>query len=236
MRNNAVVVIVASALAGSVAAFALWAPESQGIKTSRHNALALPLDVEDLVRVSSIIFEGTVVNTSFSGNQFFPIIIPTASPSTPGAGMPTPTSTPGGIAPPQGVSLDISTIQIYVDNVLFSRSPINLQQGSTVEMLMRGNASTYASPTPGDPDDWPDEARLVRSTTVMPQTGETRLFLLRSNPDGQTFGPTYGPYSILDISGSEVRIQSSPPIVIDISSDPSTQSFLAELQTEIANQ
>lgn len=102
------------------------------------------------------------------------------------------------------------------------------------------NADTYASPTPGDPDGWtvgwPEEAYLVRSTTVMPQAGDVRLFLLRSNPDGETFGPTHGPYSILDISDSEVRIQSSPPIVIDISSDPSTQPFLAELQAAIANQ
>ena len=241
MRSKVVLAIAIPALAGSAAAFALWALDNQGPQheTSNLSEVPLPRDIEELVSASAIIFEGTVVTTSFSGNQIFPIVIPTASPSTPDPWV-APTSTPIGFDPPQGFALDISTIQIHVDNVLFSRSPINLQNDETVEMLMGGNIETYASPTPGNPDDysagWPEEAYLVRSTTVMPQVGDTRLFLLGSNPDGQTFGPPRGPYSILDISGSEVLIQSSPPIAIDITSDPSTQSFLSELNTEIANQ
>lgn len=219
---------------------ALWTSGNQDMNRDAANsdAVLLPHDVGDLVSVSSIIFEGTVVNASFSGNQFFPIIIPTASPGTPGSGIAT--NTPDGIALPQGMSFDVSTIQISVDNVLFSRPPINLQNGSTVDMLVNDNVDTYVTPTPGDISDWaiewPDEAYLVRSTTVIPQIGDQRLFLLHSNPDQQTFGPAHGPYSILDISGSEVRIQSSPPIVIDISSNPSTQSFLEELQDEVADQ
>lgn len=238
MRRKIIAVMTASALVGSVAAFALWFIEEQSVSYMSHggSAIALPVDLDDLVRVSSIIFEGTVVGVSYSGSQFFPIIVPTASPYLPGSGMSTPTIVTSGIAPPEGWSADISTVRIHVDNLLYTRSPIGLHDGSIVEMLVSGNINIYMTPTPGTPEGWTDEAYLVRRTTVIPQTGDERLFLLRSNPDGLTYGPTYGPYCILDVAGSEVRIQSSPPLVIDITANTATQAFLDELESEIAEQ
>ncbi len=238
MRRKLITVMTASVLVGSVAAFTLWSIEGQRVSYTSQggSAIALPIDVDDLVRVSSIIFEGTVVGVSYSGNQFFPIIVPTASPGLPGSWISTPTVVTGGIAPPEGWSVDISSVRIHASNVLYTRSPISLHDGSIVEMLVNGNINTYMTPTPGNPEGWTDEAYLVRRTAVIPQIGDERLFLLRSNPDGLTYGPTYGPYCILDVTGSEVRIQSSPPLVIDITVNSATQAFLNELESVIVEQ
>jgi len=193
-----------------------------------HDDLLLPRNVKQLIDASTIVIEGTVMSLTYSGAQKFEAV---GAALTPNQHTP---SSPSLVLP--SLVMDISELSIRVDQVYFSRSPVVLESGDYITMLVPGNTSTYQTPTPGDPNDHFSGGYQVRSEMVIPAKGDSRLFILTHNPDGTTYGPVYGPYDVLDISDDDVTIQSSPPIVIDIADDANTTALMSEIQRIIRSQ
>lgn len=208
-----------------------------GIRVARHlqsamrnhtSAVMLPKSVAQLVGVSTVIFQGTVVGRTYTGVQDFgPVPSTRVVTSTPSAG----TSAPARRLFPQ-FSVPITELSLRVDEIYYARPPVTLRIGDHLTMPVGIDPSTYATPTPGDPDAFLGGVDL-RSTLVIPDDGDSRLFILSQNPDGRTFGTVFGPYDVLDLSGAAVKIGSSPPITIDITEHTDPPGFIAELRDAI---
>lgn len=197
------------------------------------DAMSLPRSVEQLVNVSDVIFEGTVTNLDYIGVQQFSPVLPTwVTTSTPSSNA-TETNAPGISLPHLDIAL--TEISIRVNQIYFARPPIEVATGDYLTMLVKDNPATYLTPTPATPDHW-TSGNLMRSTLVMPTSDETRLFFLTRNPDGTTYGPVFGPYCVMDLSGNEVRIQTSAPLVIDITDNTDPTDFIDELEDLIQGQ
>lgn len=221
VKRSTVLPIVILVIAGTATAVLLVRLQ-QSRETGGHDGLMLPRNVKQLIDAATIVVEGTVMSLTYSGAQKFDAVGAALTPS-----QHTPSS-PSLVLP--SFVMDISEVSIRVDQVYFSRSPVVLESGDYITMLVPGNTSTYQTPTPGDPNDPFSGGYQVRSEMVIPAKGDSRLFILTHNPDGTTYGPVYGPYDVLDVSDDDVTIQSSPPIVIDIADSANTTAFMSEIQ------
>lgn len=209
---------------------------------SRHRdstlSLHFPASIQQLVESSDEIFLGTVISGQYVGESqgFFVTTTPEHyellifTTSTPPPSMPT--STPTGVMmKPTWQPFALTRFVIRIDEIYYSRA--NLSVNQTIIMNRTGNINDYVTPTPGDPDD-PDQDELIRSTLVMNQIGDQRLFFLMREVDGETYGAHQGSYSVLDIGGEYATIASSPPIAIDITEDARTVNLIQEIEDAIS--
>ncbi|MBK7782201.1 MAG: hypothetical protein IPJ58_15805 [Ardenticatenia bacterium] len=230
VKRSTVLIVIALVIVGT-ATTSIFERLRQGRGnggTAGHDDIMLPRNVKQLIDASTIVIEGTVMSYTYSGAQQFNAAGPTLSPNQ--------NAPSNQFLMPPSLVLDMSELSIRVDQVHFSRSPVVLESGDYITMLVPGNASTYQTPTPGDPNDRFGGGYQVRSEMVIPANGDSRLFILTHNPDRTTYGPVYGPYDVLDISDDDVTIQSSPPIVIDIADDANTTALMSEIQRIIQSQ
>lgn len=211
------------------------------VRTPRGNESSLSLyhaaNIRELVESSEEILLGTVVSSEFLGQSQMGYVTTTPgvyefhvyATTTPPAFIPT--VTPMGVMiQPTWRPFSVTQFEVRVDEVYYSTSGLSVNQ--LVVMNQLGDINSYVTPTPGNPEDPNDER--VRTTLVMSQVGDHRLFFLMKEADDSTYGAHEGPYSVLDISGEYTTIASPPPIIIDITQDPRTASLLGEIEDAIA--
>lgn len=134
-------------------------------------------------------------------------------------------------------------VDVRVDELIFAQPPIVLEPGSVVSLSFWGRIDEYPVPTPSPwfMRDWPEVWRRMRIFAILPQVGDDRLFLLGdqgywSPAVADYFGLVHGAYSILDLSGPQVMLNSSPPIPIDITENTTPEAFLEELKAALREQ